>query len=214
MPFEKGHHPGATWRKADLQCHSPRDCNWTDPPSLPGGSPEYENARAAWADAFMTECRSRGIQLVSITDHHDMGFVPYIMTASKADQFTLVLPGVEVTCNDNTQCLVFFDPSCPRATWVHFLGKLKGVHQAPVTDAKTAPTTNANMTIMELVEEVYGETFWRAHHEAWIESELNQREYCETYGIPLKAFGNWRAKFKAEPQLPDCRGLSHTLVIG
>ena len=63
----------------------------------------------------------------------------------------------------------------------------------------------------------YGEAFWRAHHEAWQQSALNQREYCEAHGIPLKAFGNWRAKFKAEPQLPDRkllyrrRGLSHTL---
>ena len=46
---------------------------------------------------------------------------------------------------------------------------------------------------------------------------LNQREYCEAHGIPLKAFGNWRAKFKAEPQpsarklLYRRRGLSHTL---
>src|ERR1700737_4733526 len=64
-------------------------------------------------------------------------------------------------------------------------------------------------------------TLWRGflapHHEAWIESELNQREYCEAYGIPLKAFGNWRAKFKAEPRLPAPkllyrrRGVSHTL---
>ena len=63
----------------------------------------------------------------------------------------------------------------------------------------------------------YGEAFWRAHHEAWQRSALNQREYCEAYGIPLKAFGNWRAKFKAEPQPPVSgllyrrRGLSHTL---
>ena len=63
----------------------------------------------------------------------------------------------------------------------------------------------------------YGEAFWRAHHEAWQQSALNQREYCEAHGIPLKAFGNWRAKFKAEPQLPDRkllyrrRGLSHTV---
>ena len=62
-----------------------------------------------------------------------------------------------------------------------------------------------------------GEAFWRAHHEAWRCSELNQREYCEAQGIPLKAFGNWRAKFKAEPQLPERKllyrrgGLSHTL---
>src|SRR5712672_2414163 len=46
---------------------------------------------------------------------------------------------------------------------------------------------------MSPVRERYGEAFWRAHHEAWMESELNQREYCEAYGIPLKAFGNSRA---------------------
>lgn len=48
-----------------------------------------------------------------------------------------------------------------------------------------------------------GEAFWRAHHEAWKRSDLNQRQYCEAQGIPLKAFGNWRAKFKAEPQPPE-----------
>jgi hypothetical protein len=63
----------------------------------------------------------------------------------------------------------------------------------------------------------YGEAFWRAQHEAWKRSDLNQREYCEAHGIPLKAFGNWRARFTAEPQPPVRRllhrrgGLSHTL---
>ena len=63
----------------------------------------------------------------------------------------------------------------------------------------------------------YGEPFWRAHHEAWKRSELNQREYCEAERISLKAFGNWRAKFKAEPQPPQRKllyrrsGSSHTL---
>jgi hypothetical protein len=50
-----------------------------------------------------------------------------------------------------------------------------------------------------------------------LRSDLNQREYCEAQGIPLKAFGNWRAKFKAEPPQPEHkllyrrRGLSHRL---
>ncbi|MCK5361962.1 MAG: transposase [Gammaproteobacteria bacterium] len=63
----------------------------------------------------------------------------------------------------------------------------------------------------------YGEAFWRAHHEAWKRSDLNQREYCEAQGISLKAFGNWREKFKAEPQPPLRKllyrrgGASHTL---
>jgi hypothetical protein len=66
----------------------------------------------------------------------------------------------------------------------------------------------------------YGEAFWRAHHEAWKRSELNQREYCEAEGFSLKAFGNWRAKFKAEPQPPQRKllyrrgGSSHTLSHG
>jgi Transposase len=61
------------------------------------------------------------------------------------------------------------------------------------------------------------EAFWRAHHEVWKRSDLNQRQYCEAEGLPLKAFGNWRAKFKAEPQPPQPkllyrrRGLSHSL---
>jgi len=73
---------------------------------------------------------------------------------------------------------------------------------------------------MSPVRERYGEAFWRAHHEAWIESELNQREYCEACGLPLKAFGNWRAKFKAEPQPPARKmlyrrgDLSHALSHG
>jgi len=49
---------------------------------------------------------------------------------------------------------------------------------------------------------------------------LNQREYCEAERISLKAFGNWRAKFKAEPQPPQRKllyrrgGSSHTLSHG
>ena len=46
------------------------------------------------------------------------------------------------------------------------------------------------------------ESFWCAHHEAWKRSDLNQRQYCEAERIPLKAFGNWRAVFTAEPQPP------------
>jgi len=62
-----------------------------------------------------------------------------------------------------------------------------------------------------------GEAFWRAHHEGWKRSDLNQRQYCEAHGLPQKAFENWRQKFRAEPQQPERkllyrrRGLSHTL---
>jgi transposase-like protein len=47
------------------------------------------------------------------------------------------------------------------------------------------------------------EAFWRAHHDAWQRSNLNQREYCEANGLVLKRFENWRAKFKDEPEVPQ-----------
>lgn len=62
-----------------------------------------------------------------------------------------------------------------------------------------------------------GEGFWRAHHEAWKPSDLNQRQYCEFRRLPQKAFENWRQKFRHEPDLPQRkllyrrRGLSHPL---
>ncbi len=40
------------------------------------------------------------------------------------------------------------------------------------------------------------ESFWLAHLDGWRRSELNQREYCEAHGLPLKRFGNWRAKLR------------------
>src|SRR4029079_10135863 len=48
-----------------------------------------------------------------------------------------------------------------------------------------------------------GEAFWRAHHEAWKRSDLNQRQYCEFHSLPQKAFENWRQKFRREPDAPQ-----------
>ncbi len=42
------------------------------------------------------------------------------------------------------------------------------------------------------------ESFWRVHLDGWRRSDLNQREYCKAHGLPLKRFGNWRARLKHE----------------
>jgi transposase-like protein len=55
-----------------------------------------------------------------------------------------------------------------------------------------------NWTVMGTAEE--REAFWRSHHEAWRQSNLNQREYCEAQGLVLKRFENWRVKFRREPE--------------
>ena len=53
---------------------------------------------------------------------------------------------------------------------------------------------------MSPVRERYGEAFWRAHHEAWVQSELNQRAYCELYGVPLKASAIGARSSKRSPR--------------
>lgn len=60
------------------------------------------------------------------------------------------------------------------------------------------------------------EAFWRAHLDGWRRSDLNQRQYCELHGLPLKRFGNWRAKLKGEEPVVSGKllyrrggGLSH-----
>lgn len=59
------------------------------------------------------------------------------------------------------------------------------------------------------------EAFWRFHHDQWVQSTLNQREYCDLHGLPLKRFGNWRAVFKGDAKVRKAGllyrrgGLSH-----
>ncbi len=59
-------------------------------------------------------------------------------------------------------------------------------------------------------------SFWRAHLQGWRRSDLNQREYCELHGLPLKRVGNWRATLRHEELASACKllyrrggGLSH-----
>ena len=117
MPHVKGSHPGALWRKTDLQVHTPRDAQWSGMPSLPGGNPADEKAREDWADSFVAECLKRGIGAIGITDHHDLVMYPYIQRAierlgAERDKLWL-FPGMEVTCDDSVQCLALFDQGTP-----------------------------------------------------------------------------------------------------
>jgi len=60
-------------------------------------------------------------------------------------------------------------------------------------------TLNADLSDINLLgERSELESFWRAHLDAWRRSDLNQREYCELHGLPLKRLGNWRTKLKHE----------------
>ena len=124
MPHARGMHPGAVWKKCDLQTHTPRDTQW-EGARFPGGTPEQEQAREAWADDFVVECARQGLAAVAVTDHHDFCFVPYVqraITRAAAQSKLWVFPGAEVTCDDAVQCLVLFDAETRDADWDRLFG--------------------------------------------------------------------------------------------
>ena len=106
---------GAHFYRADFQVHTPRDLDWT------GGVPEVTDAeRFQYACRFVQACRDKGVQVVGITDHHDICFAKYIQVAAQngtsleeppepGKQDPKVFPGVELTTAAPGQAIVLLD---------------------------------------------------------------------------------------------------------
>lgn len=151
MTFPAGHHPGAIWHKADLQCHSPRDRYWD------GAHADTDDERGTWAVAFVAACLERGLKAVAITDHHDACMVDYVRRhVSLVDGCDLkVFAGIEITCDDDVQCLAIFDDASTPADWQRLLAKFPKVEPAPHTESKTCDIGPCGWSIKELFEHVF-----------------------------------------------------------
>lgn len=157
MTYEIGQHPGATWRRIDIQCHTPRDRDWRGSSDLPGGDEAQEAARHGWAQDFVQAAVGKGLTLVAITDHHDVAFIPYVLRAARAlpeGAELVVLPGIEITCRDAVQCLCLFDPNSAEDHWHRLLSKLPNVRVAPADEAKTAVVQECGLTVDALFKAV------------------------------------------------------------
>ncbi|MFG1245097.1 TrlF family AAA-like ATPase [Xanthobacter versatilis] len=163
MAYAKGMHPGAVWHKADLQCHSPRDRGWQGTASLPGGGQAEEQARRSWAAEFIAVCKDRGLSIASITDHHDICLADYVRVAANGDDDFVFYPGIEVTCRDNAQCLIIFDPSCGVDFQNKVLGLLTNAMPAGREEEKTCITQPIGRTVTELYQAILDDEHLREH---------------------------------------------------
>jgi len=146
-------HPGAIWRRIDLQCHTPRDLGWQGSPTLPGGTAPFDQARQAWAEEFVAAAVARSVSVVAVTDHHDIAMLPYVRTAAEATGGRLsVFPGVEVTCKDAVQCLALFEPDTPHADLDGFLTKLSAIVRNHSDHGKTAQVSHCGLDIADLFD--------------------------------------------------------------
>ena len=108
-----GHHMNyAYWRKCDFQVHTPRDPNWKgqrpvgendDIDGSPATMDDVNRERQKWANEFVRMCSVRGLEVIAVTDHHEMVMVPFIKRAisdrklEDPDFDLWFLPGMEVT---------------------------------------------------------------------------------------------------------------------
>lgn len=160
MGNESGLHPGAIWRRVDIQCHSPRDLRWSGSGLLPGGAENCESARDAWANSFVQAAIDRGLDVVAITDHHDVAFVPYVQkAATRAGNRLVILPGIEITCHDNVQCLAIFEADTDQSDWDRLISKLNNVKPSAAHEAKTCNVQACSLTIKELFSAVLEDSF-------------------------------------------------------
>lgn len=161
--FQKGMHPGAVWKKIDLQVHTPRDPQWQGSPNLPGGTDSSEQARADWADRFVAECIARGLHAIAITDHHDLCMIEYVRAAiarrTDPDNKPWLFPGMEVTCRDAVQCLVVFDSDSEPPVWRRlFGGHLQNIAEPEQHAATNPQATECGKDIEAFIEGVVADT--------------------------------------------------------
>ncbi|MGR9408064.1 TrlF family AAA-like ATPase [Rhizobium leguminosarum] len=163
--YAKGRHPGAIWKKTDLQIHTPRDAQWAGSGPLPGGTEETETARERWADNFVEQCLQKGLEAIAIADHHDIAFYPYVERAiqrsSAAKGRLWLFPGVEVTCQDAVQCLMLFDQGIGADVTRRIFGLMPKVVE-PSADLGRAPQADVcGKDIREFLEAAMEDTAFR-----------------------------------------------------
>lgn len=156
---------GAHFHKCDFQVHTPRDPNWQ------GVGAVTDDERRQYAQEFVAACRTKGIDAVAITDHHDLCFFRHIREAAETETDSLgnalspelrltVFPGMELTLAVPCQALVIFDADFPVDLLPQAVQALS-VTPAPDSQAQHAPTQR--LEHIKTLQDLY--------------SELNKREF-------------------------------------
>ena len=162
----------ASWRKCDFQVHTPRDPNWTGDQPVGIGETiratraeatgdDVDAARAHWANAFVKQCITKGLEAVALTDHHEMVMVPYVQQAivdwkETNPEFDLWLfPAMELTASGGKQCLIIFDAELSEDWRRQAQGKL-GIAYADHKEkaAKSPKVTQLAMNYADLAKEL------------------------------------------------------------
>ena len=109
---------GAHFHRCDFQVHTPRDRQWEGP------VPSNEEERRQFATSLIQACRTKGLDAIAITDHHDFAYFQYVKAAADlelddqgmpvaAEHRLTVFPGMELTLGVPCQSLLILDAEFP-----------------------------------------------------------------------------------------------------
>lgn len=110
---------GAHYFSCDLQVHSPLDERWK------GLGKANDDEKRAYARSLVAACRGLNLQAIAITDHHELGFLPFAREAAvdernaqgdllSARERLVIFPGMELTLGVPCQALLLFDANFPQ----------------------------------------------------------------------------------------------------
>lgn len=136
---------GARYFRADLQVHTPADARW------PGQQPSDPDERATVARDYLRAAQARGMEVVGITEHHDVSWIDELRHAASALHM-YVMPGFEVETQEGIHVLCLFDPRAPVAELEDALARLG----LPRTLRETSKSTNirSTLTLRDLITTV------------------------------------------------------------
>jgi hypothetical protein len=97
---------GARYWRCDLQIHTPRDQRW------PGEEPRGQDQRRELARKYLAAAQSRGVEVVGVTEHHDVSWIDELRYAARGLGMHVV-PGFEVETSEGIHVLCLFDPGRP-----------------------------------------------------------------------------------------------------
>jgi len=95
---------GARYFRADLQVHTPVDKRWPEP------EPRDADARSRLASSYLQAAKDRGIELIGVTEHHDVSWIDTLRHAANQLHMDL-LPGFEVETSEGVHVLCLFEPN-------------------------------------------------------------------------------------------------------
>lgn len=188
---------GAHFYRCDFQVHSPRDRAWTgnkfgvDADAVAALTADEKKQitddRIQFAKEYLEKARNKGLNVIAITDHHDVTSVKTIRkvaeaenaafkAASQFEKVITVFPGIELTlASPASQCLLIFDSDFTDANLdsvLHFLG----INPTNEFEKYTVETQRISQTIINDLSHLH--------------EKLDELLYCKGKYIILPHVGN------------------------